>query len=135
MRKRWIVVGILLVAIVVGYMTGFFQAFAISFGDRRREVLEGHWGLPRCDSETGLANAKAAINNSPLLKQYGVTALGISDAKTSSTSATRVECEGMVTLSSAARGPVHYSFAKDSSVDAPFLVRAKIEPDKLERFF
>jgi hypothetical protein len=67
MRKRWIVVGILLVAIVVGYMTGFFQAFAISFADRRREVLEGHWGLPSCDSETGLANAKAAINNSPLL--------------------------------------------------------------------
>jgi hypothetical protein len=62
-----------------------------------------------------------------------VTALGISDAKTSSTSATRVECEGMVTLSSAARRPVHYSFAKDSSVDAPFLVRAKIEPDKLEQ--
>jgi hypothetical protein len=40
----------------------------------------------------------------------------------------------MVTLSSGVRGPIHYSFKKDPSVDAPFLVKVQIEPDKLEKF-
>jgi hypothetical protein len=134
-RKRWIVLGVLVAAaMVVGYASGFFRGFAVAFVEARRAVLEGHHGLPSCDTESGLANAKAAINNSPLLKQNGVTALGISNAKTSSTTEAKIECEGVVTLSNAMRGPVRYSFAKDSSVDAPFLVRAMIDPDKLERF-
>jgi hypothetical protein len=68
------------------------------------------------------------------LKQYGVTVLGISDAKASSVSDNRVECEGTVTLSSAVRGPINYSFTKDPSVDAPFLVKAQIEPHNLGKF-
>jgi hypothetical protein len=134
MHKRWIVLGVLFAAVVVGWASGFFHGFTTSFVESRRMVLEGHRSLPSCDSETGLFNAKAAINSSPLLKQYGVIALGISDAKASSVSDKGVECEGMVTLSSAARGPIHYSFTKDPSVDAPFLVKAKIDLDKLEKF-
>ena len=44
------------------------------------------------------------------------------------------DSEGMVTLSSGVRGPIHYSFKKDPSVDAPFLVKVQIETDKLEKF-
>jgi hypothetical protein len=134
MRKGWIIVGVALVAVGVGWTSGFFQGFTRAFWESRQAVLEGHQGLPSCETETGLANAKAAINAAPLLKQFGITALGISDVKTSSTAETRVECQGQVILSSGKKGPIEYSFTKDPSVDAPFLVKAKIEPEKLVGF-
>jgi hypothetical protein len=65
MRKRWIVLGVLLAAVVIGWASGFFHGFATSFVKSRRAVLEGHRGLPSCDSETGLLNAKAAITARP----------------------------------------------------------------------
>jgi hypothetical protein len=116
------------------YASGFFHRFVVAFSEGRQAVLGGHPGLPGCETETGLANPKAAINNSTVLKQNGITALSISDSKTSSTSESKVECEGRVTLSNATRGPIHYSFVKDQSMNPPFLVRAKIEPDQLEEF-
>jgi hypothetical protein len=136
MRKR-IVLGVVVVvtaAVVAGYASGFFHGFAVAFDESRRAVQEGHQGLPSCDTESGLANAKAVVNSIPALKQFGVIALGISNAKSSSTSNDKVECDGTVILSNAMKGPVHYSFAKDSSVDAPFLVRANIDTDHLEKF-
>ena len=134
MRKHWIVLGLAAVAVVAGFASGFFHNAAVGFVEARRAVLEGHSGLPSCDTETGLANARNAVNSIPGLKQLGVTALGISNAKNSSTTEGKVECEGLVTLSNAMKGPVHYSFAKDSSVDGPFLVRANIDADHLEKF-
>jgi hypothetical protein len=125
MRKRWIVFGVIVAAVVVGYASGFFHSFAVAFVEGRRSVVEGHWGLPSCDTETGLGNAKGAINNIPTLKQLGITALGINNANAGSTTDSKIECEGVVTLSNGMRGPVYYSFAKDTSVDAPFLVRAR----------
>ena len=134
MRRRWIVViCLLLVVITTGCVTGFFHNFAVSFSESRRAVLEGHRDLPSCDSESGLANARTVIDDIPILKQNGVTVLGISDAKPRSTTESDVECDGIVTLSSAVRGPVHYSFAKDPAIQ-PFLVRAKIDQDELKEF-
>jgi hypothetical protein len=79
-----------------------------------------------------LANAKAAMDNSPVLKKSGISTLAIRSAKTSSSSESRVECEGDVILSSSQKGPISYSFTKDPSVNVPFLVWAKIDPDSLQ---
>ena len=133
MRKRWIVLGVA-VAVVVGYASGFFHDLAVGFVEQRRAVREGHSGLPSCDTETGLANAKNAVSGIPSLKQNDITVLGISSVTNSSATNEKVECDATVTLSNAMRGPVHYSFAKDSSVDGPFLVRANIDADHLEKF-
>ena len=94
--------------------------------------MEHHPGLPSCDTETGLANAKAAMDNSPLLKTNGVSTLAIRNVKTSSSSETRVDCEGEVILSSSRKGPISYSFIKDPTVNEPFLVQAKIDPESLQ---
>ena len=134
MRKGWIIVGIALVAVFFGWASGFFHGFNQSFWESRQAVLEGHPELPSCETETGLANAKAAINATPLLKNLGITAIGIRDVKTSSTAKTRVECQGQVLLSNFTKGPIEYSFTKDPSVE-PFLIKAKIEPEKLEVAF
>jgi hypothetical protein len=126
MSKLWIGLGAAAVVGVVGFTSGFFPSFAKGFNEARRSASEGHPGLPSCDTETGLANARNAINNIPPLKKAGITALGISDAKSSLATETEVQCDGMVTLSNQMKGPVHYTFAKEPSVGGPFLVRAVI---------
>jgi hypothetical protein len=132
MRRLWIGLGVVLVVAVTAYASGFATAFTRSFAESRKAVLEHHPGIPSCDTETGLANAKAAMDNSPLLKTSGISTLAIRSAKTSSSSESRVECEGEVILSSSQKGPISYSFTKDPSVNAPFLVQAKIDPDSLQ---
>jgi hypothetical protein len=135
MGKRWIILGAIAVVVVVaGYASGFFHSFAVGFVEARRGVSEGHSGLPSCDTETGLANAKNVINSIPRLKQLGVTALGISNTKNSSATQSQVDCDGVVALSNSMKGPVHYSFIKDASIGGPFLVKAKIDADHLEKF-
>jgi hypothetical protein len=130
MSKFWIAVGAAAAVGVIGFTSGVFPGFARGFTkgftEARRSASEGHSGLPSCDTETGFANAKNAINNIPPLKKAGITALGISDAKSSSASKTEVQCDGVVTLSNQMKGPVHYSFAKDPSIAGPFEVRAVI---------
>jgi hypothetical protein len=130
MSKLWIGLGAAAIVGVVGFTSGFFPSFAKGFtkgfNEARRSASEGHPGLPSCDTETGLANARNAINNIPPLKKAGITALGISDAKSSLATETEVQCDGMVTLSNQMKGPVHYTFAKEPSVGGPFLVRAVI---------
>jgi hypothetical protein len=79
-----------------------------------------------------LLNAKAAMDNSPLLKTNGISTLAIRNAKTSSPSESRVDCEGEVILSSSRKGPISYSFIKDPTVNAPFLAQAKIDPGSLQ---
>ena len=119
-NKGLMVLGVVLVAATAfGYANGLF---------------DNQDGLPGCETKLGLANAKAATNNSPVLRQNGITALGISDAKTITTTESRIECEGRVTLSSGMQGPIRYTFMKDQSMNAPFLVRAEIEPSQLAGF-
>jgi hypothetical protein len=77
MRKLWIGSGVAMVVAIAAYASGFVTAFTRSFAESRRSVLEHHPGIPSCDTETGLVNAKAAIDNSPLLKTNGITALAI----------------------------------------------------------
>ena len=134
MGKRWILLGVIAVVVVAGYASGFFHSFAVGFVESRRATSEGHKGLPSCDTETGLANAKNVINGIPRLKQFGITALGISNAKNSSTTESEVDCEGVVALSNSMKGPVRYSFVKDASLGGPFLVEAKLDADHLEKF-
>jgi hypothetical protein len=132
MRRLWIGLGVVLVVAAAAYASGFATAFTRSFAESRKAVLEHHPGIPSCDTETGLANAKAAMDNSPALKSSGISVLAIRSAKTSSSSESRVECEGEVILSSSQKGPISYSFTKDSSVNVPFLVWAKIDADSLQ---
>ena len=135
MGKRWMILfGVIAVAAVAGYTSGFFNYFAAGFIESRRAVSEGHKGLPSCDTETGLANAKNVINGIPKFKQLGITALGISNAKNSSSTETEVDCEGVVALSNSMKGPVRYSFVKDASLGGPFLVRAAVDTGHLEKF-
>src|ERR1700683_5581731 len=129
MRKLWIGLGVMLVIAVAADASWFMTDFARSFSESRKAVLEHHPGLPSCDTETGLLNAKAAMDNSPLLKTNGVSAIAIRNDKTSESSESRVDCEGEVILSSARKGLISYSFIKDPTVNAPFLVQAKIDPE------
>jgi hypothetical protein len=134
MGKRWILLGVIAVIVVAGYISGFFHSLAVGFVESRRSASEGHKGLPSCDTETGLANAKNVINGIPRLKQFGTAALGISNAKNSSITESEVDCEGVVALSNSMKGPVRYSFVKDASLGGPFLVKAKLDADHLEKF-
>jgi hypothetical protein len=125
MRKLLIGVGVVLIIAAVAYASGSLNGFTRSFTESRKSVLEGHQGIPSCDTETGLANARAAIDNSPLLKKNAISALAISSPKTISSSEDRVECEGDVLLSDVRKGPISYSFTKDPAIGAGFFVRAK----------
>jgi hypothetical protein len=132
--KAWIILGGAAVVVVAGYASGFFHYFALGFVESRRAVAEGHAGLPSCDTETGLANARNVINTIPNLKRLGITALGISNARNSAATASEVDCEAVVALSNSMKGPVHYSFVRDASVGGPFLVKANIDGARLEKF-
>jgi hypothetical protein len=120
--------------VATGYASGLFHGFARGFAESRRAVSEGHSGLPSCDTETGLANAKNVINGIPQLKQLGITAVGISNTKSSSASQSEVDCEGVVALSNSTKGPLRYSFIKDASIGAPFLVKAAVDINHLDKF-
>ena len=133
MSKGWIILGLVAFAVVTGYESGFFRGFARGFAESRRAVAEGHSGLPSCDTDTGFANAKNVINGIPQLKQLGITAVGISNVKTSSTSQSEVDCEGVVALSNSTKGPLRYSFRKDASIDASFLVKAAVDISHLDK--
>jgi hypothetical protein len=104
MRKLLIGLGAVLIVAAAAYASGSIDAFTRSFTESRKSVLEGHQGIPSCDTETGMANARAAIDNSPLFKKNGISALAISGAKTSLSSENRVECEGEVILSNSLKG-------------------------------
>jgi hypothetical protein len=134
MRKLLIGVGVVLIIAAVAYASGSLNGFTRSFTESRKSALEGHPALPSCDTETGLAYAREAIGNSPLLKRNGAYALMISSPKTSASSEDRVECEGDVLLSDVRKGPISYSFTKDPAIGAGFFVRAKIDPDKLQHY-
>ena len=135
MGKLWIILGVVVAAAVVaGYTSGFFHYFAVAFVESRRAASEGHKGLPSCDTETGLANAKNVINGIPRFNKLGITALGISNTKNSSATQVEVDCEGVVALSDSTKGPVRYSFIKDGSIDGRFLVKAKVDVAHLEKF-
>lgn len=110
------VIAVIAVVVAAGYRSGFFHGFAQGFVESRRAASEGHKGLPSCDTETGLANAKNVVNGIPKFKQLGITALGINNPKNSSTTESEVDCEGVVALSDSTKGPVRYSFVKDASL-------------------
>jgi hypothetical protein len=112
-------VGLVVLGLLL-HFSGFLEGF--------REGYEGHAGLPSCGSSHGQSDAKDAIENSPWAKRLGITVLAVTDAKTISANAQRVECSAAMILNSAQKGVVNYSFTNDPSLGSgKYYIRAELD--------
>lgn len=126
MRNAGIVLISLLALGLLLYYSGFIEGFISGF--------KGHAGLPSCESSHSQSDAKRAIE-SDVLAYGSIVITAISNAKTISANAQKVECTAMVILNSAQKGVMDYSFTKDPSFGAgQYYVKAAIEPDSLRPY-
>jgi hypothetical protein len=126
-RKTTIVLASLAVLGLVLYFSGFTEGFMMAF--------EGHAGLPSCGSSHGQSDAKRAIENGPTAKTTGVAVIAISDTKTISANAQKVECAATAILNSAQKAPMIYSFTSDPSLGSrSYLVRAKVDLESIKPY-
>jgi len=104
------------------YFSGFTEAFISGF--------EGHPGLPSCESTRGQSDAKKALENAPLAKSIGIAIIAITNAKTISANAQKVECTATAILNSATDGTINYSFTNDPSLGrGKYYIQSSLEPD------
>jgi hypothetical protein len=102
------------------YLTGFFEGFMSGF--------EGHPGLPSCSSSHGQDDAQQAIDNAPFAKASSITILALTEPKSLSASAQKVECTGMVILNTGRKGIINYSFTNDPSLGSgKYFVQASLD--------
>ena len=76
-------------------------------------------GIPAChhaNRTRGQLDAKKALENAPLAKSIGIAIIAITNAKTISANAQKVECTATAILNSATDGTINYSFTNDPSL-------------------
>jgi hypothetical protein len=128
LRKTLVAVALLGAAAVGLYASGFAEGFVEGF----ISSVHGHPGLPSCESSHGQSDAKRAIENSPLAKTTGLSVIALTDPKTLSIAAQKVECSATIVLNSARKGVLTYSFVADASMGSgKYLIRASVDPDSL----
>lgn len=109
-----VVLGLLL------YFSGFIEGFISG--------IEGHPGLPSCESSHGQSDAKQAIENSPFAKTSSISVLAVTEAKKVSANAQKVECTAMAILSSGQKGIINYSFTNDPSLGGgKYFIQASLD--------
>jgi hypothetical protein len=125
----WVGVVLCVASLLAVYFgRGFVDGFIAGFEWQQ----EGHPGLPSCDSRVGQADAKRALEGSPLAKTLNITIVTFTNPQTFSTSKDKVECEASVMLNSSATGSIDYSFSKNSSLPSgQYLVRAVLKENDL----
>lgn len=120
MRKRAIA---LIVVVGLGtllYFSGFYEGVVSGF--------EGHPGLPSCESSHGQSDTKRAFEGSPFAKSSGIAVIGMSDVKTISTTAKKVECTATALLNNAQQAAISYSFTNDPALGGgQYYVRAELD--------
>jgi hypothetical protein len=127
MRKAAIVLASLAVVGLFLYFSGFTEAFMTGF--------DGHPGLPSCASSHGQSDVKRAIENGPNAKMTGLAVIGMTDVKTISANAEKVECTATAILNSAQQGLMNYSFTSAPSLGTgQYFIHAKVEPDSIKPY-
>lgn len=81
------------------------------------------------------SDVKRAIENGPTAKMTGVAVIGMTDVKTISATAEKVECTATAILNNAQQGLMNYSFTSAPSVGTgQYFIHAKVEPDSIKPY-
>jgi hypothetical protein len=124
MGKFWLVLIVLAAIGAVAYYSGFIDSFVEAFDSS----FHGHAGLPSCDSLHGKADATKAIDNAPFAKANNLNIIALTNPKTITVSAVKVQCQATAILNVGKQVVIDYSFAKDASFsEGQYYVQSSLE--------